>query len=96
MVVDLVIQLGLDRLKQGRIDNETVGGIPFTRGSLAHLLRNRFYIGEVAFKGEVLKGEQPAIDTPPRRLIWSCWSTRRARAGLSPRQLLPKIRQHLS
>jgi DNA invertase Pin-like site-specific DNA recombinase len=40
---------------------ETVGGIPFTRGSLAHLLRNRFYIGEVAFKGEVLAGEQSAI-----------------------------------
>jgi DNA invertase Pin-like site-specific DNA recombinase len=40
---------------------ETIGGIPFTRGSLAHLLRNRFYVGEVAFKGEVLNGEQPAI-----------------------------------
>ena len=40
---------------------ETVGGISFTRGSLAHLLRNRFYIGEVDFKGEVLAGEQPAI-----------------------------------
>src|SRR5205085_10826795 len=40
---------------------EIVGGIPFTRGPLAHLLRNRFYIGEVVFKGEVLKGEQPAI-----------------------------------
>ena len=40
---------------------ERVGGIPFTRGPLAHLLRNRFYIGEVAFKGEILKGEQPAI-----------------------------------
>jgi len=39
----------------------TVGGIPFTRGPLAHLLRNRFYIGEVMFKGEVLAGEQPAI-----------------------------------
>ncbi len=39
----------------------TVGGIPFTRGSLAHLLRNRFYIGEVEFKGEVLGGEQPII-----------------------------------
>jgi site-specific DNA recombinase len=25
------------------------------------LLRNRFYIGEVVFKGETLKGEQPAI-----------------------------------
>jgi site-specific DNA recombinase len=42
---------------------ETVGGIPFTRGPLAHLLRNRFYIGEVAFKGEILNGEQsPIID----------------------------------
>ena len=42
---------------------EQIGGIPFTRGPLAHLLRNRFYIGEVAFKGEVLKGEQvPIVD----------------------------------
>jgi site-specific DNA recombinase len=40
---------------------ETVGGIPFTRGPLAHLLRNRFYLGEVVFKGEILAGEQPAI-----------------------------------
>jgi site-specific DNA recombinase len=40
---------------------ETAGGIAFTRGPLAHLLRNRFYIGEVAFKGEVLAGEQPAV-----------------------------------
>ena len=40
---------------------EAVGGLPFTRGPLAHLLRNRFYVGEVAFKGELLKGEQPAI-----------------------------------
>src|SRR6266581_1565084 len=44
-------------LKTGK----TVGGIPFTRGPLAHLLRNRFYIGDVPFKGEILKGEQPAI-----------------------------------
>jgi site-specific DNA recombinase len=40
---------------------QTVGGIPFTRGPLAHLLRNRFYVGEVVFKGETLAGEQPAI-----------------------------------
>ena len=44
-------------LKTGK----TVGGIAFTRGPLAHLLRNRFYIGEVKFKGETFKGEQPAI-----------------------------------
>jgi site-specific DNA recombinase len=47
----------LRKLKTG----ERIGGIPFARGSLAQLLRNRFYIGEVAFKGEILKGEQPAI-----------------------------------
>lgn len=40
---------------------QRIGGIAFTRGSLAHLLRNRFYIGQVAFKGELLPGEQPAI-----------------------------------
>jgi DNA invertase Pin-like site-specific DNA recombinase len=45
------------KLSTGR----TVGGNPLTRGPLAHLLRNRFYIGDVAFKGEILPGEQPAI-----------------------------------
>jgi DNA invertase Pin-like site-specific DNA recombinase len=39
----------------------TVGGNPFTRGSLGHLLRNRFYIGEVSYKGEIYAGEQPPI-----------------------------------
>src|SRR5258705_3746631 len=39
----------------------THGGIHFERGSLFYLLRNRFYIGEVKYKGEILPGEQPAI-----------------------------------
>jgi DNA invertase Pin-like site-specific DNA recombinase len=43
--------------KSGR----TVGATPFTRGSLSYLLRNRFYIGEVEYKGEVLPGPQPAL-----------------------------------
>jgi hypothetical protein len=42
-------------------DGRTVGGIPFTRGSLAHLLRNRFYIGEVVFKSELCPAEHPPI-----------------------------------
>jgi site-specific DNA recombinase len=42
-------------------DGRTVGGIPFTRGPLAYLLRNRFYIGEVVFKGEVCPGQHPPI-----------------------------------
>ena len=44
-------------LRSGKV----AGGIPFTRGPLAHLLRNPFYIGAVVFKGETLPGEQPAI-----------------------------------
>ncbi len=47
----------LQLLKTG----STIGGIPFTSGPLSYLLRNRFYIGEVAYKGEILPGEQPAI-----------------------------------
>jgi DNA invertase Pin-like site-specific DNA recombinase len=41
--------------------SKTRGGIPFGRGALSHVLRNRFFIGEVKYKGEVLPGEQPAI-----------------------------------
>jgi hypothetical protein len=44
-----------------RKTGQKVGGIALERSALAYLLRNRFYIGEVAFKGEILPGEQPAI-----------------------------------
>ena len=39
----------------------TRGGIPFGRGALYYLLSNRFYIGEVKYKNEILPGEQPPI-----------------------------------
>jgi site-specific DNA recombinase len=39
----------------------TRGGIPFGRGSLYYLLGNRFYIGEVKYRNEILPGEQPPI-----------------------------------
>jgi site-specific DNA recombinase len=39
----------------------TRGGIPFGRGALHYLLSNRFYIGEVKYKDEILPGEQPPI-----------------------------------
>jgi hypothetical protein len=40
------------------------GGIRFGVGPLAHLLRNRFYIGEVVYKGKVHPGEQAPIIDP--------------------------------
>jgi DNA invertase Pin-like site-specific DNA recombinase len=68
LMVDLRKRGVLTKARQLRA-GAAVGGIPFTRGPLAHLLRNRFYIGEVAFKGEILPGEQtPIID---RRLFES-------------------------
>jgi site-specific DNA recombinase len=39
----------------------TRGGVLFGRGSLFYLLRNRFYVGEVKYKNEILPGEQPPI-----------------------------------
>jgi DNA invertase Pin-like site-specific DNA recombinase len=45
------------KLKSGR----SIGGNPFTRGPLSYLLRNRFYIGEVVYKGEILPGAQSPI-----------------------------------
>jgi site-specific DNA recombinase len=33
----------------------------YTVGPLAHMLKNRMYVGEVAYRGEVHKGEHPAI-----------------------------------
>jgi site-specific DNA recombinase len=42
-------------------DGRTVGGIPFTRGPLAYLLRNRFYIGEVVFRDQICPAEHPPI-----------------------------------
>src|SRR4029450_7143862 len=50
------------RTKIRRLSNGTTrGGVPFTQGPLFYILRNRFYIGEVAYKGEICPGPQPAL-----------------------------------
>jgi site-specific DNA recombinase len=59
----------------------TRGGIPFQRGTLFYLLRNRFYIGEVGYKGEILPGEQPPIMDrtlfdPVQQKLTDQWTTR--------------------
>src|SRR6516165_4347765 len=42
-------------------NGQSRGGIRFGVGALAHLLRNRFYIGEVVYRGKVHSGEHQAI-----------------------------------
>jgi site-specific DNA recombinase len=52
---------GIRTKVNSRRDGGTSGGIRFGVGSLAHLLKNRFYIGEVAYRGEVHRGEHEPI-----------------------------------
>jgi site-specific DNA recombinase len=45
-------------------DGRTIGGVRFGVGALAHLLKNRFYIGEVVYRGDVYRGEhEPILET---------------------------------
>jgi site-specific DNA recombinase len=52
------------RARIGR-DGEAIHATHFMVGPLAHLLKNRFYIGEVAYRGEVHPGEHPPIIDRP-------------------------------
>ena len=53
------------RPKPRQLSNgKTIQAERFRVGPLAYMLRNRFYIGEIAYKGEVHKGEhQPIVET---------------------------------
>jgi Protein of unknown function (DUF2924)/Recombinase len=52
------------RTKTSRlIDGRVRGGIRFSTGALAHLLKNRFYVGEVTYRGAIHRGShQPLIE----------------------------------
>jgi len=61
---DLVQDLddrGIRTKRQVGGNGQTRGGIRFGVGPLAHLLRNRFYIGEVVYRGKVHPGEHERI-----------------------------------
>ena len=61
-------------------DGRVRGNILFGAGALAHLLKNRTYIGEVAYRGEVHLGEhEPILD---RSLFDAVQATLAANAGV--------------
>jgi DNA invertase Pin-like site-specific DNA recombinase len=50
------------RTKQRQLSNGSVrGSIPFSRGPLAYLLKNRSYLGEIVHRDQCHQGEHPAI-----------------------------------
>jgi site-specific DNA recombinase len=54
---------GVKTKANGLTDGRVRGGVRFGVGSLAYLLKNRFYIGEVVYRGEVHRGEhEPILD----------------------------------
>jgi site-specific DNA recombinase len=63
------------------------GGIPFSKGPLAYLLRNRMYLGEVVHAGQTYPGEHDAIierelfDAVQAKLASQAHAHRQARAG---------------
>lgn len=66
LAVDLQAQDILTK-RSPRRDGTIRGGIPFTKGPLAYLLRNRVYIGEVIHKDRHYPGEHEGI--VPRELF---------------------------
>jgi hypothetical protein len=60
-VLEDLKKTGITTKRRPLSTGKVIGDIPFGRGSLAHLLRNRFYIGEVKYKNEILPGEQKPI-----------------------------------
>jgi len=52
---------GIKTKASARRGGQKSGGIRFGVGSLAYLLKNRFYIGEITYRGEVHRGEHEPI-----------------------------------
>ena len=59
------------RSKARKLSNgRSIGGSPFGVGALAYLLKNRFYIGEVVYRGEAHRGEQNSECFYPLKLFF--------------------------
>ena len=77
---------GIRTKVNGRRDGGRSGGIRFGVGSLAHLLKNRFYIGEITYRGEVHHGEHEPILT--RDLFEAVQAKRMAKRPAGPARRL--------
>jgi site-specific DNA recombinase len=72
------------------------GGGPYSVGALAHFLKNRFYIGEVVYRGETHAGEHASIIDRPtfdavQALLAQNARARQVRLSNSPAILMGRI-----
>jgi hypothetical protein len=82
---------GIRTKLSGRRDGRRSGGIRFGVGSLAHLLKNRFYIGEVVYRATSLRYGSwncatpmtPCWTSPPAPSAAICFSGRAAELRMS-------------
>jgi site-specific DNA recombinase len=62
-LIEELDRAGVRTKTNGLANGSTRGGTRFGVGSLAHLLKNRFYIGEVVYRGDTHRGEhEPILD----------------------------------
>jgi site-specific DNA recombinase len=78
------------------VNGRTRGGRPYSVGALAHFLNNRFYIGEVVYRGETHTGEHAyIIDRPTFEAVQAKLAehaqARRIRVENSPAILMGRI-----
>jgi hypothetical protein len=76
---ELIEELRADgyRTKLRQQKNRDVGGVPFERGMLFHILSSPIYIGKVVHKGVEHEGEHPAIIDP------GLWASVQERSALN-------------
>jgi site-specific DNA recombinase len=72
------------------------GGGSYSVGALAHFLKNRFYIGEVVYRGEIYAGEhEPIVDRSTFAAVHAKLAenvrARRVRVSISPAILMGRI-----
>ena len=60
-LVDSLADDGTTTKARTMVSGRIVGGTPFGRGGLVHLLRNHIYVGEVSHRGTIFPGEHDGI-----------------------------------
>jgi DNA invertase Pin-like site-specific DNA recombinase len=77
-LVAVLAREGLRTKVQIRTSTANRGGVPFGRGCLFHLLKNRIYLGEIVHKGTAYPGEHDAIVSQD---LWEQVQAKRADNG---------------